>query len=76
MVLIYPEVNRIGCRAQRGEQGPQLVVCAGASQEQLWAVGAVLAVRTFVPGNDILWVLLIPWIMSLRTPKHEEIAEG
>lgn len=30
MVLIYPEVNKMGCRAQRGEQGPQLVVCARA----------------------------------------------
>lgn len=39
-----------------------------------WSVPELLAVRTFVPGNDILWVL-IPWIMSLTTPKHEEIAE-
>lgn len=75
MVLIYPEVNKVGCRAQWGEQGPQLVLCARASQEQLRVMGAVLAVRTYVPGNDILWVL-IPWIRSLTTPKHEEIAEG
>lgn len=72
MVLIYPEVNRMGCRAQCCEQGLQLVVCGRVSQEQLWVVGAV---RTSMPGNDILWVL-IPWIRSLSTPKHEEIADG
>lgn len=76
MVLIWPEVNRMGCRAQCGEQhGPQLMLCNRASQEQLRAVGAVLAVRTSIPGDGILWVL-IPWMRSLTTPKHEEIAEG
>ncbi|KAJ7407384.1 WNK lysine deficient protein kinase 2 [Willisornis vidua] len=66
----------MGCRAQCGEWGPQLVVPAGASQEQLWVVGAILAVRTLVPGNETLWDRKLTKVERQRFKEEAEMLKG